>query len=88
MIPWTAELQASLPYTVSFSLLRLMSIESVMPSNHLILCCPLFSYITYVIWFVEPEFQCMVCMSVCVCVCVCVSSIISAPRLPELPALF
>ena len=33
--------QASLPFTISQSLLKLMSIESVMPSNHLILCCPL-----------------------------------------------
>ena len=38
---WTAALQASLSITNSGSLLRLMSIESVMPSNHLILCCPL-----------------------------------------------
>ena len=33
--------QASLSFTISWSLLRLTSIESVMPSNHLILCCPL-----------------------------------------------
>ena len=39
--PWTAALQASLSITNSRSLLRLMSIESVMPSNHLILCHPL-----------------------------------------------
>ena len=39
--PWTAARQASLPITNSWSLLRLMSIESVMPSKHLILCCPL-----------------------------------------------
>jgi len=39
--PWTAARQASLTITISQSLLRLMSIESVMPSNHLILCCPL-----------------------------------------------
>ena len=38
---WTAACQASLSFTVSQSLLRLMSVESVMPSNHLILCCPL-----------------------------------------------
>ena len=36
--PWTAALQASLSITNSRSLLRLMSIESMMPSNHLILC--------------------------------------------------
>ena len=36
--PWTAALQASLSFTISWSLLKLMSIESVMPSNHLILC--------------------------------------------------
>ena len=39
--PWTAARQTSLPFTNSQSLLKLMSIESVMPSNHLILCCPL-----------------------------------------------
>ena len=39
--PWTAAHQASLSITNSRSLLKLMSIESVMPSNHLILCCPL-----------------------------------------------
>ena len=38
MIPWTAAHQASLSITNSRSLLKLMSIESVMPSNHLILC--------------------------------------------------
>ena len=36
--PWTAAHQASLSFTISWSLLRFMSIESVMPSNHLILC--------------------------------------------------
>ena len=36
--PWTAILQASLSITNSWSLLRLMSVESVMPPNHLILC--------------------------------------------------
>ena len=36
--PWVAELQVSLSITNSRSLLKLMSIESVMPSNHLILC--------------------------------------------------
>ena len=38
---WIAACQASLSISNSQSLLRLMSIESVMPSNHLILCCPL-----------------------------------------------
>ena len=38
--PWTAACQASLSITNSWSLLKLMSIESVMPSNHLILCHP------------------------------------------------
>ena len=41
--PWTAARQASLSITNSQSLLKLMSIDSVMPSNHLILCCPLVS---------------------------------------------
>ena len=39
--PWTAAHQASLSITISRSLLKLMSIESVMPSNRLILYCPL-----------------------------------------------
>ena len=39
--PWTAALQASLSITNSWSSPKLMSIESVMPSNHLILCRPL-----------------------------------------------
>ena len=39
--PWAAAHQASLSFTVSQSLLKIMSIESVMPSDHLIFCCPL-----------------------------------------------
>ena len=39
--PWVAAHQASFSITNSRSSLKLMSIESVMPSNHLILCCPL-----------------------------------------------
>ena len=39
--PWTAACQASLSMNNSWSLLKLMSIKLVMPSNHLILCCPL-----------------------------------------------
>ena len=39
--PWTVACQASLSITSSWSLLKLMSIQSVMPSNHLILCRPL-----------------------------------------------
>ena len=38
---WTAAYQASLSFTISWSLLKIMSIESMMPSNHLILCRPL-----------------------------------------------
>ena len=41
MTPWTAARQDSPSITNSQGLLKLMSIESVMPSNHLILCCPL-----------------------------------------------
>ena len=37
--PWIAARQASLSFTISQTLLKLMSIESVMPSNHLNLCC-------------------------------------------------
>ena len=39
--PWTAAHQASLSFNISWSLLKLTCIESAMPSNHLILCCPL-----------------------------------------------
>ena len=39
--PWTAAHQASLSFTIAQTLLKLMSIKSVMPSTHLILCCPL-----------------------------------------------
>ena len=39
--PWTAAQQTSLSFTISWSLLKLMSIESVMPSSHLTLCHPL-----------------------------------------------
>ena len=39
--PWTAAHQASLSITNSQSWLKLMSVDSVMPTNHLILCCPL-----------------------------------------------
>ena len=41
MTPWTAAQQASLSFTNSWGLLKLMSIESVILSNRLILCCPL-----------------------------------------------
>ena len=41
MTPWTVARQASLSITNSWSLLKLVSIESVMLSSHLILCCPL-----------------------------------------------
>ena len=39
--PWTTSRQASLSITISWSLLKLVSIGSMMPSNHFILCCPL-----------------------------------------------
>ena len=41
MTPWTTAHQASLSFTISQSLLKLMSIELMMSSNHFILCCPL-----------------------------------------------
>ena len=40
-IPWTAACQASLSFTISWSLVKLMPIESVIPFHHLILCHPL-----------------------------------------------
>ena len=39
--PWTAAYQAALSFTISQNFLKVTSIESVMPSNHLIFCCPL-----------------------------------------------
>ena len=39
--PWITTSQASLSFIISWSLIKFMSIELVMPSNHLILCCPL-----------------------------------------------
>ena len=39
--PWTAACQASLSFSISWSFLKLISVESMMPSNHLILCYPL-----------------------------------------------
>ena len=41
MTPWTAACQASLSFTISWSLLKLMFTELVMSSNHLVLCCSL-----------------------------------------------
>ena len=41
LLPWPASRQAPLSYTISLSLIKLMSIELVMLSNHLTLCCPL-----------------------------------------------
>ena len=46
-IPWTAAHQASPSFTISQSLLKLMSIESVTPSNHLVLCRPLLLLSTF-----------------------------------------
>ena len=43
---WTAACQVSLPFTISWNLLKVMSIESVVPSNHLILCCPLLLFLS------------------------------------------
>ena len=40
---WTVACQTSLSFTISRSFLKLTSVESVMPSSHLILCCPVFS---------------------------------------------
>ena len=57
--PWTAACQASLSITNSQSLLKLMSIESVMPSNHLILCRPLLLPSS-----IFPSIQCFPCESV------------------------
>ena len=50
--PWTAPCQASLFFTISRSLLKLVTIESMMPSSHLILCCPSSSCLqSFTAWF-------------------------------------
>ena len=46
---WTAARQAALSFTISRSLLKLMSIELMMPSKHLILCHPLIPYLTHLL---------------------------------------
>ena len=53
--PWTAARQASLYNTKSWNLLKLMSIKSVMPSNHLILCGPILP------WWLRGESICLQC---------------------------
>ena len=50
MTPWTVAHQAPLSSTVSQSLLKLMSVDSVMPSNHLILCCPLLLFLNITVF--------------------------------------
>ena len=65
--PWTATCQASLSITNSWSLLKLMSIEWVIPSNHLILCCSL---------LLLPHYRCywtlgLVCLSAVLALSLC-----------------
>ena len=52
--PWTKAHQASLSFTISWSLLKLMSLESMMPSSQLILCCPLL-LVTLYLFFSQPH---------------------------------
>ena len=72
--PWTAAHQASLSFTISQSLLVIMSIESVMPSNHLILSHPLLlpSIFPTIRVFSNESAFCPRWPNMCVCVCVCV----------------
>ena len=48
--PWAASCQSSLSITISLRLLKLVPLESVMPSNHLILCCPLSCLQSFATW--------------------------------------
>ena len=77
--PWSAALQASLSITSSQNLPKLMPIESVMPSNHLILCRPLFPLLSIFpstrVFSNESVLCIYICIYVCVCVCVCVEDI-------------
>ena len=58
---WTAEWQASLSITNSWSLLKLMSIESVMPSNHLILCRPLLLLVLFTMYYLLSSSPSLCC---------------------------
>ena len=61
--PWTAARQASLFFTISWSFLKLLSIESVMPSNHLILCCPFSSCLqTFPATGIEKSYESALCI--------------------------
>ena len=80
--PWTVACQASLSFTISRSFLDLMSIESVMPSSHLILC---FSLLLLPSIFSSIRVFCselaLNIRGVCVCVCVCVKLLQSCQTL-------
>ena len=76
--PWTAARQASLSFTTSSSLLKLISIESVMPSNHLLLCLPLLFFMAewYSLVYMDHIF---IRSSVCGHLgCLCVLAIINS----------
>ena len=62
--PWTAACQASLSITSFWSLLKLMSIELVMPSNHLILCCPLL-LLPSILWKWSESEVAQSCLTLC-----------------------
>ena len=90
LTPWSAALQASLSFTISQNLLKLISIESKIPSNYLILCHPFSSCLQPFpvsgsfpkSWPILPhplDFSIYVCVCVCVCVCVLVTQ--SCPTL-------
>ena len=74
MTPWTIAHQASLFFTVSWSLVILMSIEEVMPSNHLILCYPLLLLPSVFLSINQDLFQRVGCWhqvaKLCICMCV------------------
>ena len=76
--PWTAAHQVSLSITNSQSLLNLISIESVMPSNHLILCCPLL-----LLPSVFPSIRVFSSESVLLIRCQCIGVSASASVLPK-----
>ena len=58
-MPWTAARQASLSFTVPLSLLKLMSIESVMLSNHLILCHPFLEPLPFILVVALEKRECL-----------------------------
>ena len=91
MTPWTAACQASLSFTTPQRLLRFVSIELVMLSNHLILCCPLL-FLPSEVQQGYPQFSSVAqsCLTLCNpmnCTCQASLSITNSWSLPKLTSI-